>query len=1265
MNSTSVPSSGGGAFSKTNFFQSGGRNGRTNQGNGNNRGHFRGNSHRGRGSYRGRGNYQGKREQVKQINEDKSNFKSSNGKFIVKPEITTSTSDDINKFKQKFIGSLIENPESLGFKQINRSKRKIPKYLLKEQVLFDSSSFNINDWDLKNQQQLVQKELDYNLSGGNDSQTLFEQFQELRKKEREMMEKLNLVDKENAKKSLNDAIVFRGSCIDMCPTYERVERVFKNQVSKWEKDPQTNRISRKFALKTFMRPSGQAPPLPSDVRPPQILQKALDYIIDNLLDQLPQSQSFIWDRTRSIRQDFTFQNNYSGIESIDCHERICRIHILTLHFMAGANDPDYQQQQEIEQFQNSLKTLVNMYEDVRKRGGSCPNEAEFRAYELILKWKDLELERSVQNLPSYILNDSLFQRALMLRGLINIGTGGFILYSEFFKAILNTSKTPFLLACLAEIHFNEIRFLALQLLGKVYHSRSKKMPEAVFLTQLLGYNSVNELLETCKLYGISVFNGENNEMMINVTTLKLSYKNSQKQPYTHKIDSMIEGRNMKDIVNSGCPNISLNLSESISTEDIARKSFKEGSINSKIILSILKNQKADIQLSLNTEIPIKANNLQTSNQFTMSFANSDIASQPASSLNKMAEVDHTNSGLTQINIPTFTFSSEPNKGNFDNKDTPTTFNRLTNNSLDDKQPENNTVPAKEPSFNFASPSVQFGDSNSNFIELEQPAVNVEPKIVPVIKKKLSETLGFEKAISDETDILIDDVVGKYISKIIKFSIEKEENKRRKEKAEKAQKELQRIKNDRENKIKDLSNQLFEAFMNEQMYLGLWDGLSKSFYDKITKRNAIRLLKIKCQKLFEKEKIKKSKLDEIKQFSNSIRIPWPTNIIEKHQGKIFSTDKSSGSGSLGILSTVWGNKHLEKIFSSINPTHNINMVLIQNDSLSFASNWVNVFFMLETSDKNNATIKCGDNSLNICRLPKEFEASKFFTDISLVSLQVGTSPNDKKKDKQCLIESLKRDGQVIKKLVSYLKHYSNQRSKGLIINYVDYFQIGLTKENIEELLNIPYVQKSEIFVGFIDLSDFALGENLVVGFGLRTIIRKRDMMSEVTRSILSSIFQKERVYSNKPKNIISTSAKIQTNVASANNSELNTTVAPGEGGSLISLINTSGSVFVQNASRKRQKYIADIIEKSQKLKSRKISRFGNIHSSSTSFREGDELNFSHSNISIHPTRRNYTDSSSIIRKGEILLTPSSTSDARSIQNKELEELDKLADSILND
>lgn len=60
----------------------------------------------------------------------------------------------------------------------------------------------------------------------------------------------------------------------------------------------------------------------------------MDFIINNILDRKDQPFSeiynFLTDRTRSIRQDFTYQNEINNQISLQVHEQIARFHIFLI-----------------------------------------------------------------------------------------------------------------------------------------------------------------------------------------------------------------------------------------------------------------------------------------------------------------------------------------------------------------------------------------------------------------------------------------------------------------------------------------------------------------------------------------------------------------------------------------------------------------------------------------------------------------------------------------------------------------------------------------------------------------------------------------------------------------------------------------------------------------------------------------------------------------------------------------------------------------------
>lgn len=480
-------------------------------------------------------------------------------------------------------GPVFEDPLSLGFMSRNRGpcRRVLPRFMVDQPRLLTAPQFERHPWDEENQEKMLDME---RANNGSDFQGIYEQYQKMREVERKKMEDLGLVDAENIRKDLSDAIFFQGTCLDMCPAFERVRRSLENNVKNLEKDPATNRISRERAVKAFSRPAaGQPPPMPSDVRPPHILSLTLDYIINEVLNQLPEAHSFIWDRTRSIRQDFIYQNYY-GPEAIDCNEKIVRIHLLSLHVMA-CSDVEYSQQQELEQFNKASQTLIEIYQDVRNHGGSCPNEAEFRAYHLLSHYRDPELEREIQNLPESIFQDPKIQLALRFRTLMSQNNvvergftnvvGAFNQFVEFFR-LVNETNTPILMACMLETHFNEFRFYALKSLSRSYHSRSKGLP-AVLLQEMMGFNTVDELISFVEYYDVDIIHEDelvlvdlcNKEKLESVYKLNSANdKPKLSQAYSTRLTDRIKSASFKKLVEQGQSNANLGLSTA--EKDIVR-----------------------------------------------------------------------------------------------------------------------------------------------------------------------------------------------------------------------------------------------------------------------------------------------------------------------------------------------------------------------------------------------------------------------------------------------------------------------------------------------------------------------------------------------------------------------------------------------------------------------------------------------------------------------------------------------------------------------
>ncbi|KAK9468572.1 SAC3/GANP/Nin1/mts3/eIF-3 p25 family-domain-containing protein [Lipomyces arxii] len=438
---------------------------------------------------------------------------------------------------------------SVGFRKTGFQKNKSHGGL----KTINANSKVEDSWDERNQ--AAMSELERTWTG--DLQSLYEKLQKIRDRERMEMEKRGLVDKQDAQKSLTDAIIFTGTCSDMCPVYERVRRSYENNVAPFEKDA-SGKMDPHQAVKAFSRPAaGQPPPLPSDVRPPGVLQETLTYLVNTIVPKLPDSHTFLWDRTRSIRQDFTYQN-YSGYEAVDCNERIARAHIVSLHVLAGS-DVEYSRQQELEQFNKALQTLHEFYTDARQKGAQLPNEAEFQAYRLLSHIRDADLERQIQGLPLSVFLDSRVQLALVLRSLVqqnDISERGYTnlenaqnMFFRFFK-LLKSSSVSFLFACLLEVHFTDIRMWALRSMASGYHKRGKPY-KAADLVSLLGCDNEAEVISLCDHFELTKTFGDD-EITIDVTSWNDSTalgKPPQRQAYSISIvESKREGKPLQYFV---------------------------------------------------------------------------------------------------------------------------------------------------------------------------------------------------------------------------------------------------------------------------------------------------------------------------------------------------------------------------------------------------------------------------------------------------------------------------------------------------------------------------------------------------------------------------------------------------------------------------------------------------------------------------------------------------------------------------------------------
>jgi hypothetical protein len=352
-----------------------------------------------------------------------------------------------------------------------------------------------------------------------------EQYKSYRDRARASLIKASLIDDPEETKRLEDAIDFKGICEDMCTDWEKITRITEFDVKQAERDPETGWPElAKFVKKLARSAAGQEAPLPMDIRSVATLRRTIDYLVDDLLltdADLPPIHGFLWDRTRAIRRDFAFFSAPSVAELLDqvyCLETIARFHVTSLHLLSRANTApdDYSEHQEVEQLGNALMSLRYAYDDCRAQGHECPNEPEFRAYEIILKanqpnilevtqresadfWLSSDEVRTAVSLVEALHGTHTFHGPLT-RAPATAGEGN---HHAYFR-IVERADVSYTMACFAEIHFAQLRRSILEAVKKAY-ARPRESPRdvtAAVLNQQLRFDTVDEAVACAEKFGL-------------------------------------------------------------------------------------------------------------------------------------------------------------------------------------------------------------------------------------------------------------------------------------------------------------------------------------------------------------------------------------------------------------------------------------------------------------------------------------------------------------------------------------------------------------------------------------------------------------------------------------------------------------------------------------------------------------------------------------------------------------------------------------------
>ncbi|KAL7936757.1 SAC3/GANP/Nin1/mts3/eIF-3 p25 family domain-containing protein [Trichoderma chlorosporum] len=405
-----------------------------------------------------------------------------------------------------------------------------------------------------------------------------EKYEEYRQKVRASLTKASLIDDPDKRKTLENAITFRGICEDMCSEYEKITRITELDIPFPEKDARTGYAKTSRMVKKLARSAaGQEAPLPMDVRSTAALRRTLDYLIDDLLrddENLPSLHGFLWDRTRAIRRDFTF---FSSPTADDLKtqayvlENIARFHVTALHLLSqpGKAGEDFVEQQELEQLGKALLSLRDLYDDCNAQGITCENEAEFRAYYLLFHahdsntiemlqrqwkphfWRDSDDIRTAVSLVEALQNTADFHGPLK--------AAPFLAASNAFHSYLRIVEDPsvsYTMACFAECHFPQLRRSILRAVKRAM-ARPKDPTNdltAASLNKFLRFDTIQEAINFATLHGIEFVPNKEAPMDPDQQFLVLNNREPLRHPRLHHqfsqtlVEKKRRGRPLPDVI---------------------------------------------------------------------------------------------------------------------------------------------------------------------------------------------------------------------------------------------------------------------------------------------------------------------------------------------------------------------------------------------------------------------------------------------------------------------------------------------------------------------------------------------------------------------------------------------------------------------------------------------------------------------------------------------------------------------------------------------
>jgi hypothetical protein len=330
-----------------------------------------------------------------------------------------------------------------------------------------------------------------------------------------------------------------------------------------------------------------------------------------------------------------------------CLEASARFYLLSMHQMAQTSKEDYSHQQDMEQFNQTLTTLRERYDDNRRAGIPSENEAEFVAYRLILAsmYANSQLENELHNLPIDLRNNKRVLTAIEIfkaaKSAFNFGSDKSWIQAQAnwkkFWALVKSPSVSYLMACAAEVTFNRVRHVILDSIWHAYRRGGKGDIDVQAWTtdqlkDVLAMDDNKDAVELCELFG---FQFERN----------------------------VEGRTYLDISKLGNSNRSLSVPHSIKPQMFS-KSLVESKRYNRAFSAIIEGM--TVQQAKNKGLLVDPSTVRSGNEDSLFIPETATAPKTANFFGQVPNGATTN-GASNFNpnpfAKPFQPSSQPSSGN--------------------------------------------------------------------------------------------------------------------------------------------------------------------------------------------------------------------------------------------------------------------------------------------------------------------------------------------------------------------------------------------------------------------------------------------------------------------------------------------------------------------------------------------------------------------------------------------------------------------------